>query len=338
MSDRFELSYAYARICGSLAGAFLGEKAEALSRSGRVTDMWRIIFRDSPPSLPQAALIAAAEQRAVKEALGGFRRLAESLRSHEAFFDALRRKSECARIKRILIAVREGSIDPLSIPPDDDPSLLPGFSAAGFPVLEDMFRNGRYSWIGKDALSDLPAAENRLDRQFYAELWESLDTVPRGRLGALRSLVGMEAELENVVWALRLRRYYGMSAERIETQLISIRGIDVKKSVMKCLGFGIDRRSDWTGWKWESLLEEDGRTPSWVLDVRSVEAGARSRLYHDVRRALHMHPFTYTPMYCYFKIKEYETAALLGTLEGVHLGAPPEEMSAFVLGLTGGRL
>ena len=72
------------------------------------------------------------------------------------------------------------------------------------------------------------------------------------------------------------------------------------------------------------------------LDVRDFEGRARRYLYRGVKRALHMYPFTYTPLYCYFKIKEYETAAIIGIIEGVHLGAPVEEMASFAAGLTGG--
>ena len=44
-----------------------------------------------------------------------------------------------------------------------------------------------------------------------------------------------------------------------------------------------------------------------------------------------MHPGSYAPLYCFFKLKELETAMVLGIVEGVHLGAPAEEMESFAL-------
>ena len=43
----------------------------------------------------------------------------------------------------------------------------------------------------------------------------------------------------------------------------------------------------------------------------------------------------YVPLYSYFRIKEYETAALFGVLEGIHLEAPSEEIAAFAAQFTG---
>jgi len=332
MADRFELSYVYARVCGSLSGAFLGKKAVELARSGRTAEVWRALFNDAAPMLPEAQVVEAAERRAVAESLSDFRELAEKLRSDEPFFDALRRKSEYARIKRILLAAREGG----TLPASDDPSLEPGFVESAFPDLGKMFASGRYSWIDEKALEDLAGTENRLDRQYYSELWREGRRVPRGKAGPVLDLIAEEAELQNVVWALRLRRYYGLGKERIDGMLVRLDGVDVTTEALRPLDFKFDQREDWSRWAWESLVAASSREGPFSLDVRGVEIMARRKVYRSVRRALHMHPFTYTPLYCCFKIKEYETAAVIGIIEGVHLGAPFEEMASFAAGITGG--
>ena len=336
MADRFELSYVYARVCGSLSRAFLGERAIELARAGRISELWRVVFKDAAPSLPEAAVVAAAERRAVAESLAGFRELTGRLRVREPFFDALRRKAEFARVKRVLLAVKEGARLQSELPPSDDQELAPGFAESAFPDISKMFAQGRYSWIKAETLDDLPGAENRLDRQFYTELWNELRRIPRGKVGALPRLLSEEAELENVVWALRLKRYYGMDKGQIEGRLIELEGADVASAALKALEFRFDQREDWRRWKWDSLVMEDERGGPFFLDLRSLELSARKRLFHSVKRSLHLHPFTYTPLYCFFKIKEYETAAIIGVIEGLHLGAPFEEMASFAAGITGG--
>lgn len=330
MADRFELAYIYAKVSGALAHSWIGTRALELFRLGRLPEIWRALFGDAPPALPEAALSAAAERRAVREALSSFRSLTDSLRRREPFFVALRRKSEFARIKRVLLALRDGET---ACPESDDPSLPPGFKAEAFPDVTAMFEGGSYAWISPESLKDLPAVENRLDRQFYGELWLAFMQLPSRRRKGLRELLLLEVELENLVWALRLSRYYSMNSETIKPLLIDLSGVDSLSFALDAASRNPEARSEWLGWKYESLLGPE-REP-WSLDVRIVEAGARRLLYRRLRHALHFYPFSYTPLYCFYKLLELETAVVLGVLEGVRLGAPAEELSWLALGSAG---
>lgn len=341
MADRYELAYVYARVSGSLARSLAGGRAAELLKIGRLADAWRAAFGDAPPALPERSLVAAAESRAVREAQADFVSLAASLRGEEPFFVALRRKAEFGRVKRVLLAVRDGA---LSCPESFDPGFPAGFDESAYPSLGPMFSGGRYGWLADKALEDLPAAENRLDRQFYEELWEALRSVPRRRLGSLRELVALEAELENVVWALRLARYYGMDLPRIESLLVALPGADVVSAALegarlagardggagaKAEGKASRRparpkgESPFGGWKYAFLAEG---FQAGGIDPRTVEARARRYLYGRLKRALHLRPFSYTPLYCFFKLKEFEAAVVLGLVEGIYLGAPAEEI------------
>lgn len=326
MADRFELSYIYARVCGAQSRAWTGAKALDLLRLGKLSELWRAVFDDVPPSLPEVALLKATEARIVSESLSEFAKLAEGLQSDEPFFLALRRKVEFARVKRILLAVRDGD---KVCPPGEDPSLPEGFDPSAYPEFGKMFSSSRYSWITKECLLDLPAAENRLDRQYYEELWASLASVPRSRSAGLRRLLLMEVELENVVWALRLAFYYGMDRDGVKPLLVSLPHADVTSAALDIFGRKLDRRGDWDSWKYEGLIKGAGEP--WRLDVRSFETESRRFLYSRLRLALHMNPSSYTPLYCFYKMKEFEASVLLGVAEAVHLGAKPEELEGFVL-------
>jgi hypothetical protein len=326
MADRFELSYIYARVCGALSRSWAGPRSAELLRQGRPSDLWRSLFNDSPPLLPERSFVAELEARVVREAFEEFRLYADQLQQDEPFFLATRRKAEFARVKRVLLAVRDADS---SCPPCDDPKLPEGFKPAAFPRLEAMFAGGSYSWITPAALDDLPAAENRLDRQYYAELWEALKTVPASRAAGLRRFLALEIELENVIWAIRLSRYYAMGPEAIKPLLVSVDGLDLSSMALAAAGFKIDRRQDWDGWKYAAYLKGGGEP--WSIDVRALEAGLRKLLYRKARLTLHLNPASYAPLYCFFKLKEFETAVVLGIIEGVHLGAPAEEIAAFAL-------
>jgi len=326
MADRFELSYIYARVCGAMNRSWAGSRSAELVRQTRLSDLWRILFDDASPSLPERSLLGATEERLVKRSLEEFHKLADELQRDEPFFLALRRKAEFARVKRILLAVKDA--EP-ACPPSEDPSLPDGFLAGAYPRLEEMFAEGRYSWIDGESALELSAAENRLDRQYYEELWTAASLLPRPRRAGLPRMLGLEIELENVVWALRLARYYAMPAEMVKPLLVSIPDVDVTGAAMEALGFRMDKRQDWDGWKYEFLV--DGPAEPWALDVRAVETGARRYLYKKARLALHMNPSSYAPLYCFFKLKELETAVVIGIAEGIHLGASAEELASFAL-------
>jgi len=330
----FEDGYVFARICGSLSKAWLGDRAVALSRHNRVGEAWRLLFGGQPPALPETALLAEAERETKARALASFRALAGEL-AERPFFAALLRKPEFAYVKKIAVAVVERAP---ALPLPDDPGASPSFSPSGYPDLDKMFRRSRYEWILEQGLGDLAELKNRLDRQYYAELWESLHSLPAARRGSIPALLRLEAELENLVWSLRLRRYYAMNAAEIEPRLIALRGVDVRRAALDALGRRPDLRSEWNGWRWERLLP-DKRTPitnEWYLDVRDFESAARRYLFRKLFGALHVEPFAYTPLYAFFRIKEHETAAIHGILEGLHLEAPAAEIAAFAMDATGG--
>jgi vacuolar-type H+-ATPase subunit C/Vma6 len=336
VSESFESAYAYARVCGSLARSFLGTRTSALAASHRVGEAWRAIFDEAPPALPEGELATAAERGVRFRAHDALMRIAGPLLKEEPFFAALVRKWEFSYLKSLLSAIVERAPE---APAVDDPSLHADFDVGGYPDLGSMLKKTRYRWVIESGLQDLPAVKNRLDRQYYAELWDALEPLPPALAGGLPELLRVEAELENVCWALRLKRYYSMSAAEIEPLLIELRGKHVKARALEAAAKKADSRSEWAAWKWEKLIPEarGGDGGEWRFDVRGFEAEARAYLFRRLYRRLHLEIDSYVPLYAYFRIKEYETTALHGIIEGIKLEAPAAEIASFAMETTGGR-
>jgi vacuolar-type H+-ATPase subunit C/Vma6 len=333
--DRFESAYAYARACGSLARSFLGTRAASLAMCARVGEAWRAVFGESPPAQPENELAAAAERGVRSRAGLALRKIAGGLLEEEPFFAALVRKWEFTHLKNVLSAAAGRSPE---APAVDDASLKPSFNAAAYPDLDAMLRQTRYQWVIEAGLGDLPAVKNRLDKQYYAELWESLSTVPFSRIGTLRDLIRVEVELVNLVWGLRLKRYYAMGATDIGSLLIELPGVDVAGPTLDAVGRRSDSRSEWSPWRWERLVPDSRREDGgeWYFDVRGFESAARRYLYRRLYRRLHLEFETYVPLYSYFRIKEFETTAIHGVIEGIKLEAPSAEIASFAIDTTGG--
>jgi hypothetical protein len=99
-----------------------------------------------------------------------------------------------------------------------------------------------------------------------------------------------------------------------------------------------DSRSEWANWKWERLVPDSRRSDGgdWYFDVRAFESNARRYLYRRLYRRLHLEFDTYVPLYAFFRIKEFETTAIHGVIEGIKLEAPAAEIAAFAIETTGG--
>jgi hypothetical protein len=332
--EGFESAYAYARSCGSLARSFLGERASSLAASHRVGEAWRAVFAEAPPSLPEAELATAAERGIGERAIDGLRGIIGPLLKDEAFFSAMVRDAEYASLKAALSALAVGRAEP----PEPAPLAPPlGFALSAYPDLDRMLRRTRYQWVIEAGLEDLPAVKNRLDRQYFSELWAAAKEVPASLAGSLLSLLRVEAELENLCWGLRLRRYYAMGAAEIESLLIDLPGVDVRFQALKAVSRRSDSRAEWAGWKWERLIPEGRRDGGdWYFNVRGFEAESRRYLFRKLYRSLHLEPDSYVPLYSYYRIKQHEAVALRGIIEGIKLEAPSAEIASFALASTGG--
>jgi hypothetical protein len=331
----FEPAYAYARACGSLARSFLGDRAVALARSARVGEAWRSIFAESPPALPEAELAVSAERGVRTRALRALRSIGGTLVAESPFFAALARKAEFSYLKALLSGIAEGAPE---APARDEAEPEFDFSAQAYPDLDRMLRRTRYQWVIETGVEELPALKNRLDRQYYSELWASIGSIPPAMRGTIPELIRVEAELENLVWALRLKRYYAMGASEIQSLLIELPGTEVRKQALRAASLRVDSRSEWVGWKWERLLPDSRREDGgeWYLDVCGFESAARGYLFRRLYRRLHLEVESFVPLYCYFRIKEYESIAIRGIIEGINLEAPPAEIGAFAAETTGG--
>ena len=332
----FGWAYRYARICGSSSRSRLGARAAELARTGRVGDLWRELFGDDPPPLPSTLLAAAAERRLRVEAARLFARIAGPSVMDQAFFRALSAKAEFHLVKHLLASMRGAASATGSQPPDAaELASPPSFDLKAFPDPVAMFQGSRFSWIAEQGFEKLAEAQNRLDRQYYEELWAALDSVSGPARGSLPLLLARDVEVENLLWALRLRRYYALPRDAIVPLLVRLHGRDCGKSALAALALRPDVRADWVGWEWEALIN-DAASPgqAWYFDVRYFERTLRRRRFAELRRAFHLEPSTFVPLYCYFRIKEYETASIFAVIEGLQLEAPFAEISDFVEGLT----
>jgi hypothetical protein len=129
-----------------------------------------------------------------------------------------------------------------------------------------------------------------------------------------------------------------MGASDIEGLLIELPGVDVVRPTLDAVAKRADSRAEWALWKWERLIPDSRRDEGgdWFFDLRGFESAAHRYLYRRLYQRLHLEFETYVPLYAYFRIKEFETTAIHGVIEGIKLEAPAAEIAAFAIDTTGG--
>ena len=329
MADSFELAYLYARICGAFSLMNLGAKGANLARESSLSSIWKLYFDEEIPDKPEAWLLATLEKKVLARSIGRFLSLASPVMGSDGFVAALVAKYEISVIKNMLQRIAESESKP-EAPVFSDEVVVKALSA--WPRLKDMFSGTVYDWVDESALADIGATESRLDTQYYKRLWDSALALPRGKLGNIPALILREIEYQNLAWALRLRKYYGYGRESTRPLLVDIEGEDVLSLAMGSFDLDIDNTASFAAWPGKKFLLGQVSTR---LDVPTLEDKLQRDLFSFVRRSMHMYPFSYTPLYCYFKMLEAEASFILGVLEGIRLKAPAEEKINLAWALAG---
>lgn len=329
MADAYETVYLYARICGSFSLMSIGERGALLAKEATLSSLWKRYFGEELPDRQEAWLIAELERRAIRSSMDDFMSKASKIAESDAFLGALTAKFEMLSVKSMLSLLAEGKPKPERLI-FTNPLLEKAL--AGWPNPGAMFEGTRYSWVDELSLQDTGAAENRMDREYYRELWNQAMRLPARKLGAIPALILKDIRYQNLMWALRLRRFYNYTKESAAPLLVEIEGRDVTNLALDSFDLDIDNLSTFSSWPERRLLasQKDSR-----LDIPSLEAAILGELFSLVRRSLHLYPSGYTPLYCYFKMLETEVSIVLAVLEGIRLDAPVEDRVFLARALSG---
>jgi len=319
VADSSEIAYLYARVCGALSSMYLGAKGAALAAEASVSSIWKLYFDEDVPNRPESWLLATLERKVIGHSMERFMSLAGSAMESDTFVTAMVAKYEISVIKNLLYRL-DASEPPHESLLFSSPAIEKALSS--WPRLEDMFADSPYVWIKDVNLEDIGAVENRLDRQYYQQLWSAVSALPRNRKGNIPALVLRDIQYQNLAWALRIRKYYGYDKERAAPLLVEIKGVDAISLALESFDLDIDNLASFTEWPARKLL--DGQT-SPRLDLPLLENRMQKDLFAFARRSMHLYPFGYTPLYCYFRMLEAEASFVLGMLEGIRLKAPAEE-------------
>lgn len=323
-----ERAYVYAKACGIIGKSFIGKRIPRLYGLSRTADLERLLFPRSPSELPERELTTDLERRIGERGASQILRLLAAFDPVPSLLACLVRSYEYADVKGLLSAVAAGD----ALPPPSTP--LGSFATVRFdryPDLQAMLGGTEFEWLlealsgGKD---DPVALQTELDKRYYRALWASLEATPAADKVLIHPVLAEEISLKNLAWALRLKLYYGKSDEDIGGRLVDVayKGRSLAADALDCLRRNPDQRSDWRGFKYESLLNPEQGGEYWRVDPRHVQNAAALRLYSLARKNFRRNPFSLDAAAFFIKLKQFEEDLLTSVAEGLALGMPVRDV------------
>jgi hypothetical protein len=175
--------------------------------------------------------------------------------------------------------------------------------------------------------------ETVLDLHYYRTLIKTLSLLSaEDRIFAER-ILAEEISLRNSLWVLRLRTYYGKSAQDAEAAVMDLTmdapsggKIVLSAEAMLSLKLPLDSRSPWKGWRWERFLNPEKPGAQWYADPRYFQNAASEYLYRLALHHFHRKPFSISAIFCFIKLKQYEEDLLTSVAEGLGLGMSSKDV------------
>ena len=344
-----ERAYAYAKACGITGKSFVGKRVRNLEKVGRLSELDRMVFPESPGNLPEKELLLDLEKRIIGRSVDSIISIVECFSRPPEFLLLLIRVYEYADLLNALNAYIEKED---KAPAHTDIGRFQTVRFDAWPDLKAMLTGTAFEFLldKKGILADEGRGQNKnkiedstlksfslqsvLDSHYYNALWKSLFSLPsRDRLATER-ILGDEISLKNCCWALRMRTYYGMTGDETKSHLIDIPLKSKKKpgprslakDALDCLAFPLDSFSAWSAWRWKDFLNPFSGAKQWQVDPRYFQNAASRHLYHLTRHYFRINPFSLDSIFCFIKLKQFEEDVLTSSAEGLSVSMPSRDI------------
>lgn len=144
----------------------------------------------------------------------------------------------------------------------------------------------------------------------------------------VRELLGIEADIFNIFWIYRSKRFYNMEPEIIKSYAAHL-VYKLKKRTIETLISTSD---------FEKYFDLVRKTPYGLLfegdNQKLFEHNYLEYIYKHHKRQFRAQPFSIACILSYLRIKEIELNNIISIIEGVHYNLPEKKLQKFVVGLT----
>jgi vacuolar-type H+-ATPase subunit C/Vma6 len=320
--------YAYAKACGITGKSFIGKRISSLTGLRSLNELDRLIFPDSYRELLGMELLSDLERRIIARTIRQILLIVNGYDKPPELLVQMLRVYEYSDLKACLQNIASGE---KKLPALCDIGIFQTVNFSAYPDIDMMLKNTEFNFLITDELksgnTDINSIETKLDYLYYLRLINYLPRLGEEDRMITQRILYEEIALRNCVWALRLRAYFKKSEKETENYLMEIKthnktgkGLSLASDALESLGFPLDSRQPWEGWKWEFLLNKEHSSEHWKVDPRHFQNAASQYLYRITLRNFHRSPMSISSIFCYIKLKQFEEDFLTSIAEGLALG------------------
>ena len=323
--------YAYAKACGIIGKSFIGKRISSLSALRSLSELDRLVFPEHHRDLPARELLSDIEDRIIGRTVRQIMTITGSYENPPEIIVRMLRSYEYSDLKICIQHIASGKKEP---PLFCDIGRFRTVNFDAFPDMNAMLKNTEFAFLLSQDLknlktgTDVAPIETRIDTHFYNSLIDCLISLSPEDREITQRILEDEISLRNCTWALRLRTYYHKIAGETVKNLMDIKLRDQKEGkksslaaeAVESLGFSLDSRPAWKGWKWENLLNPEEASVHWAADPRFFQNAASGYLYRLASRNFHRVPMSVSSVFCFIKLKQFEEDLLTSIAEGLALG------------------
>ncbi len=325
--------YVYAKSQGMLAKSFVGPRKINLFTAKTLSDLWRLLFDTAVPLIPENMLAKAIEEEAEKAFIDDYITLLSSYDEPDSIAVHLLRFYDYQNIKEINSAILKGHAN---LPKLADIGMYSQLDYAAWPKVNAITKHSDFSWLDtvptRETQKDV---DSRLDIQYTKILWSSVKKIPANSRLSVEKLIKEHIILQNILWAIRLKTYYGFTYDQIVEQLVfnddSHPHSDILAGpALTAMDKNADTWDDWADWKYVDLLNPNDEGSVWHIDPTWLQNAINVYLNKMAYKAFRRGASSAHILTTWFKIKEYELNCIRTCVEGLRLNVDTEQLKHFI--------
>ena len=322
MHDPTTKEYVYAKAHGMWASSFLVGRRDEVRALKNVQDLYRLLFSEDPPLIPEATLTDLIEEKLTLRTISDFTRLLSIYDSSYSLLNLLLYEYELINLKMALSQLQQKNDDASFI--IDIGSYSP-LQWHAWPSIKDVTKNSIFSFFSSPVPQEKQVAlEMALDDAYCKALSYALNSLSNKDYEACEDLVLKEFLLKNIVWMFRLRTYYEYRGDALQKMLLGTWSKKDEKILLHPLLDVIDKsltdRQEWKGWRYEWLINPVQEDEAWHLDPRYAQSVADRYLFNLAQHNFHNSDNPVSLLFSFFKLKRAEEYFVRQTLEKLKVG------------------
>lgn len=174
--------------------------------------------------------------------------------------------------------------------------------------------------------------EVALDKELYEATWNVVRELPAADRKVASRLLGIEADILNINWIVRFKRYYDLGLAEVLHAMVP-GGLHVKEEFVREVYPGRDD----TSLAAALLAGTYGHLPSEMSGEKEVrgfdrlEGFLKGAYLEQLRQTLGGYPFTIGIVMAYLRLKKAEVSNLITILNAKAFNLPPEELEGSIV-------